>query len=322
MTSKDRSRSAPATALIGLTGGIGLLVVGATLGALLADWWWPLDLLTSFHPQYAAILLILGLLHVVLRSPVSATWLLMAALINASLVAPFLIGGGPDADAPGARLSVLSFNVGVSNPNRGDIAAYVGQEQPDLLFIIESSFEWEDALAAFGPPMAAVAIVPRGRVSGITVMANPEVGARSVPLDFADPEEAVAVEVSLDGRRVVVLALHPRSPTTGARSARRDALLASAGDWVATVDDPVLVVGDLNSTPWSTGFRSLQVRGSLIDSSRGAGLQPTWPSGWGLMMIPIDHALHTVGLVTVERSAGPSLGSAHRPLQVTVTTSG
>ena len=60
--------------------------------------------------------------------------------------------------------------------------------------------------------MAAVAIVPRGQVSGITVMANPEVGARSVPLDFADPEEAVAVEVSL-GR--------PAGGGAGAASQRR-----------------------------------------------------------------------------------------------------
>jgi len=322
MTNKGRSRSAPVSALLGLTGGGGLLMVGATLGALVATLWWPLDLLTSFHPQYAVILAAVGFFHLLLRSRISAAVFLMAALVNVSLVAPFVIGGGPSADAPGPRLSVLSFNVGVSNPNRSDIAAYVGQEQPDLLFVIESSFEWEGALAASGPPMTAVAIVPRGRVSGITVMANPAIGARSVPLDFTDPGEAVAVEVRLDGQRVVVLVLHPPSPTSGERAAKRDAVLAAAGAWVATVDAPVLVVGDLNSTPWSSAFRSLQVQGRLLDSSRGAGLQPTWPSGWGAMMIPIDHALHTGELAVVERRTGPPMGSAHRPLLVTVAASG
>ena len=131
MTSKDRSRSAPLTAHCSASPeGSVFSWWGPRSGALVADWWWPLDLLTSFHPQYAvdpagdpgsAPPGCCGA-----RDP--ATWLLLAALVNASLVAPFLVGGRAGRRcAGGPTLSVLSFNVGVSNPNRREIAGYVGR---------------------------------------------------------------------------------------------------------------------------------------------------------------------------------------------------
>jgi endonuclease/exonuclease/phosphatase (EEP) superfamily protein YafD len=322
MTTAGADRSAPVSVLIGLTGGFGLLLIGATLGALVGSWWWPLDLLSSFHPQYAVLLTLVGLFHLLVRSRATAVWLLAVACINAAIVAPSLVGWGPDHDAPGPYLSVMSFNVGVSNPMRREVARYVDEERPDLLFVLESSFEWEDTLGRWGPPMAVIAIVPRGRVSGITVLADTSIQARSVPVAFADPGEAVAVEVTLGSERIVVLGIHPPSPTGGDRAAHRDRILSDAGDWIAAMDVPVLVVGDFNATPWSHAFATLQFRGRLIDTSDGAGLQPSWPSGWGPVMIPIDNALHTAGLVTVARSTGPPLGSAHLPLLVTVAGSG
>ena len=170
--------------------------------------------------------------------------------------------------------------------------------------------------------MSRVAIVPPGRVSGITLLADPDLLARPLDVSFADPGEAVAAEVTLEGRRVTVLALHPPSPTSGDRAARRDAVLAGAAGWVRETGGPVVVVGDLNSTPWSPAYQDLWLKGGLVDSARGAGLQPTWPDGWGPAMIPIDHALHTPDLGTVERRTGPSFGSAHRPLLVTVAFAG
>ncbi len=291
-----------------------------TLIALLAGSLWPLSLAASFHPQYAAVLVVAAGVNLLLRSRAFGVVLLVAAVVNGSLVAPYLIGAGGAADGP--RLSVMSFNVGVSNPARTDVARYVADEQPDVLVIIESSFEWEDALEAAGPPMSAVAIVPRGRVSGMTVLADPGVRPRAITLDWADPGEAVALEVDVVGERLVVLALHPPSPTTRDRALRNDALLEAAGDWVAAVEAPVLVVGDFNATPWADAYRDLQLRAGLADTARGSGLQPSWPSGLGPLMIQIDNALHTAGLDTVERRLGPAFGSAHRSLHVTVAVTG
>ena len=91
-------------------------------------------------------------------------------------------------------------------------------------------------------------------------------------------------------------------------------MLAEAGSWIAEQESTIVVVGDLNATPWSHAHRTLRNRAGLSDSQRGAGLQPTWLTGLGPLMIPIDHALHTPDLISGDRRTGPAAGSDHRPL--------
>ena len=54
----------------------------------------------------------------------------------------------------------------------------------------------------------------------------------------------------------------------------------------------------------------------LRDSSRGMGLQPTWPADIPLLWIPIDHCLYSDGIEIRGRRTGPDVGSDHFPLIV------
>jgi endonuclease/exonuclease/phosphatase (EEP) superfamily protein YafD len=86
----------------------------------------------------------------------------------------------------------------------------------------------------------------------------------------------------------------------------------------------VIVIGDLNATPWSYAFSRLLRDADLIDSTRGFGVQPTWRTRYGPvggmpawpLQIPIDHCLHSAGLATIAREIGPACGSNHFPLLV------
>jgi endonuclease/exonuclease/phosphatase (EEP) superfamily protein YafD len=295
-----------------------VVLTTGTLLSLFGSLWWPFDLAANFRPQLAVTLLALGIIHLLVRDPRWALFFMVAAIVNGALVAPYLIGSSPPG-VDGPALEVLAFNVGVSNPHRDDVAEYLAADRPDVIVLMESSFEWEDALARRGPTeMTGVATVPDDRVSGITVMVDSELQGRPIELGFGDPSQAVAVSVDLEGTRLEVLSLHPPSPTSGARAQTRDRLLSDAAVWINGRSDPVLVVGDLNATPWSHAYRSLQLRAGLTDTLQRFGLQPSWPAGWGPVMVPIDHALHTAGMVALERSTGPAFGSAHRPVRVTV----
>ena len=75
--------------------------------------------------------------------------------------------------------------------------------------------------------------------------------------------------------------------------------------------EPVLMIGDLNATPWSRPWARLVEATGL----RGApGLVATWPSLLRPVGIPIDHVLGNGGIQVVEAWAGPDVGSDHRPL--------
>ena len=165
-----------------------------------------------------------------------------------------------------------------------------------------------------------VSVVPEEQVAGVTVLASSDLAPTALDIEIG--REAVAVSVVLDGERIDVLGLHPPSPTTQARSGRRDGLLSAAGDWAASRNVPVVVLGDFNATPWSAAYRSLRWRGGLVDTLSGSGMQASWPVGWGILSIPIDHVLHTRDLGSVERRTGPSFGSAHRPVIVSVGLTG
>lgn len=86
--------------------------------------------------------------------------------------------------------------------------------------------------------------------------------------------------------------------------------------YVHRAASPVLLLGDLNVSPWSPYFRRLLRESGLRDSSQGRGVRPTWPTFNPLMLIPIDHCLYSPGIAIVNRQTGPHVGSDHFPVIV------
>ncbi len=275
---------------------------------------WVVDLTANFRPQQAVVLVVLGTVALLGDKRV-AVLVIGTGLLNTAVVAPYVIGGTPDIVGDD-RIEVMTFNVGISNPNRADVAAYIAREDPDVVFIFESSFEWEASFRNSDIPLQIISIVPRGRIAGVTVLARASLRPGAVEVSLGG--EASAVTVDLGDQRIDLLGIHPPSPTTAERSQRRDGMIVAAGEWIRSRSGEVLVVGDLNATPWSHAVRTLRRSGALVDTMRGVGLQPSWPEGWGVLAIPIDHVLHTGGLASENRRTGPSIGSAHRPVIVTI----
>jgi endonuclease/exonuclease/phosphatase (EEP) superfamily protein YafD len=81
----------------------------------------------------------------------------------------------------------------------------------------------------------------------------------------------------------------------------------------------VLVLGDLNSTPWSRRVRRLLLRGNLQNSQQGYFWQTIWPAGLPApLRVAIDHGLYSFKWRVLTCRIGPPLGSDHFPLQMTL----
>ena len=279
-----------------------------------------LDLVASYRPHLSLAAIALGAIALSGKAGETGIAALVAGLVGALSIVPHLTPSAAPISEGSPTITVMTFNVGISNPNRGDVASFIARADPDVVFIFESSFEWEDTIRTSGLPLQIVSIVPRGRLAGVTVLARPELRPGRIDVDLTG--EVAAVAVDLGDRRVEVLGIHPLSPTTASRAAARDRLIGEAARWVAGRPGEVVVVGDLNATPWSHVFTRLRIAGGLTDTFRGSGYQSTWPEGWGPLMIPIDHVLHTDGLGSNDRRTGPALGSAHRPVVVEIGFSG
>jgi endonuclease/exonuclease/phosphatase (EEP) superfamily protein YafD len=126
---------------------------------------------------------------------------------------------------------------------------------------------------------------------------------------------------------LALVALHaPRPPllagALGVPATWRDGMLALAAGIARqrlAAGDHVLLLGDLNATPYSASFRAMLAASGLADSAgvpaeQPAWPQPTWLSRWPGIGLPIDHALVSPGIRIVERRLGPDIGSDHFPL--------
>lgn len=278
-------------------------------------WSWALDLAAAFRPQYAVVLAGLAAGVGLLGRRGSAAVLGVLAIVNAVLVAPLWLSA-PEPAAHTATLRVLFHNVHGGGDDRFErVAAALERSDADVVFLSEMSARWIDLFAATDLPYSVVH--PLDVTDHRRIIALSRVPVRAVEpvlLVEASRSGGIAVEVLLDGRPVRILGLHTQSPRDARSSALRDDELAAAGDWVSQQRGPVVVVGDLNATPWSRAFRALRRDTGLRDSHLGFGLQPTWMTGTGPFMIPIDHALHDPTLTVVERTTGPSLDSTHYSL--------
>ncbi|MEL6340871.1 MAG: endonuclease/exonuclease/phosphatase family protein [Myxococcota bacterium] len=117
---------------------------------------------------------------------------------------------------------------------------------------------------------------------------------------------------------LLLIATHPIPPIGPDETLARNAQLVELGKKAAESERPVLLVGDLNTTPFSPSFSDLLRHGGFRDSARGHGYAPTWPTFFLPLSIPIDHALHSSNVEIVDRRVGPNIGSDHYPLVVTV----
>jgi endonuclease/exonuclease/phosphatase (EEP) superfamily protein YafD len=96
----------------------------------------------------------------------------------------------------------------------------------------------------------------------------------------------------------------------------RNEHLAEFSEYTRQLSGPSIILGDHNTTPWNHAFKDLLKNSSLLDTSRGLGYQPTWPSFFWPMRIPLDHCLVSSNLTVSQRRVGESTGSDHLPIIV------
>ncbi len=295
-------------------------VAAASLLGFAGKLWWGFDLLANFRLQY---LLVLAPLAVAVALTGDRRWAAAigaVALLNGLLIAPLYLGS-PASPQGDDRLEIVSFNIQLSHPRQQ--LDWIMEGDPDLVLLFESSRLAESVLPDLVDGYAVLSGIDAENNYGLTVLARQELvddGLVLVNLALAGGQgDSARLNVPFGGETVSVFGIHPPSPSNPLRSTARDRFLEVAGQAVADVEGPVVVVGDFNATPWSHGFRLLADPGDLHNSQVGFGYAGTWPASLpAVLRIPLDHLLHSDHLTTVSRDLGPELSSDHLPIRVTL----
>ena len=108
--------------------------------------------------------------------------------------------------------------------------------------------------------------------------------------------------------------MHLASPVGKYRTDLRNKQLASLAEEIQKINQPTVVVGDFNITPWSPYFEEFIHKSRLRDTRKDLGVYPTWLAQFPLLTIPIDHGLTSNGIKIGSFMLGNSFGSDHLPI--------
>jgi endonuclease/exonuclease/phosphatase (EEP) superfamily protein YafD len=295
---------APSCLLAGLIS-LAVPVAGATVLGFFGQAWWVFDLLASFRLQYTLFLLV-----VTVALGFSRRWGMTAVvgsfvLVNLVPLAPYYVPHREVVDRDAPRLRVLSLNVNDHRSQYEPVLALIGDVDADVVVLIEVDERWVEAVSVLARtyPYQVMALLSKYPLEDSEILTLGRAGLRSI-----------STRVQVETASVELIATHPYPPVTRHQAELRNDQLGAVGRFVATLPNPVVLVGDLNATPWSLPLRRLIRETGLRDSALGRGVQPSWPAGLPLLRAQIDNCLVSPDLAVVRRTVGPNVDSDHLPL--------
>lgn len=319
MTAMGMILKAPSGLGDGLAFALALLCLAAAVGGHGGRFSERLDILTHFAPFWligATLALAYGLtlatpnLRLVIASLGGLGVLAAAALIVPEFIRP--MSPRAPADAP-HQIKVIQFNGWGRNPDVEGTAAWLTAQDPDVIAVEEIEAPLREAILK-----RKAYHVTRGMLH-VTIFSKSELLHRSFQLGEpwdVWPGVARARLNAPDGGAFDIMALHYTWPTQPFQKDQRKAI----AEVVDRYDRKrLIVVGDMNLTPWSFALQRQDRRWGLERRTRALFSWPVRPFLRGrlsspLPFLPIDQVYAGSDWRTVSIERGPRLGSDHLPI--------
>jgi endonuclease/exonuclease/phosphatase (EEP) superfamily protein YafD len=300
--------------LIGIVDVITVALAIVTLFGFLGRFHWFPDLFSHFRVQYMQLCLVPFFITMWKRRNKRAAALVILVCINYALVLPLYIG--KPAPATGTPFRAMLMNINAGNGNTEQVLGSIRQAGPDILLLEEVTPKWARELEVLNTTYPYRVAEPQEGCFGIMLLSKyPLEHGKVVQIGQAGVPSIVA-EAFFPNGVVTIIGTHPVPPIGAAGSRERNTQLAALPDMVHQQQHPVLLIGDLNTSPWSSHFTQLLNASGLKNSMKGFGHQPSWPANHFFLRIPLDHVLHSPEITIHNRMVLQGVGSDHFPVIV------
>jgi endonuclease/exonuclease/phosphatase (EEP) superfamily protein YafD len=314
MIPTDHSSRRQTLSLLGLFEVVCVMALLATFAGFFARAWWLLELTTHFRPHLAITCLLLAGFWAWRRRWRWVAGCVGGLILNMLVMCPHFLAGPVSPASGSSPLRIVSLNVHTSNPQAELVVSFLSEANADIVLLMEVDDLWMQKLAEWSAQYPYQLVEAREDNFGIAVFSRvpwtnaavAEFGSAGVPTVVAD--------LNVSGRSIHFVGTHPLPPGTASYSAQRNEQLEKLAEHMTGITNPIVLVGDLNTTPWSPCFTELQRRSGLHDASKGTWISGSWPATLPVGKIPIDHCLISPELRIVSRKLGPPVGSDHLPL--------
>ncbi len=302
--------------LWGVITAAGVLACLGTLLGFLGTWAWFFEVLSHFRVQYFLGLTLATLFLLIPRHYKTCAVFGLAAVVNLATIVPLFMQYKDEIPPPSASFRAMLINVNTESGIPARVSKIVEDYDPGILVLEEVNARWTQKLQPVTQTYPYSVVETREDNFGIALYSRyPIMKSDLVYLGHARvPCISALVEAGSDV--LTVLAVHTLPPSGKHYSLLRNEQLAAIPALVREATAPVLLLGDLNVSPWSPYYTRLLRDSGLRDSSRGRGIQPTWPADRPIWLIPIDHCLYSQGVHISDKRIGPFVGSDHYPVVV------
>ncbi len=288
-----------------IASGLALVTIIGFLGPF--AWW--LDIFSNFRVHYALIATLLLIVALALGQKKTAVFSALLLAVNGVVVTPYLSAITVRAASP--TVKVITFNLWEGNYNAGPTLDFLRREKADIVVLSEATDHWQQGLSSLSDiypyrldrlncgefhhcEMVLLSKIPWEK-TGVSGNNSP-----SPPLLWA--------RFNFGGSRFTVAGIHFAMPLGRLQRSQINGAL----EVIKRLDGPLVLAGDFNATPWSYLLPRIEKKAVLRRAS--GGISATWPSALMGLGIPIDHVLVSPGIKYATMSAGPRLGSDHRPI--------
>ncbi|MEG4849874.1 endonuclease/exonuclease/phosphatase family protein [Microcoleus sp. B5-D4] len=273
------------------------------------------ELSSHFKLQYLLVGFSTFIFFALVRS--KKKWLLVSAfciIINLAEIVPWYFPAPAVAGAnPGHNLRILHSNVLRANRRYSEVISLVKAEQPDIAVFVEVNSSWAKQLSVLSEIFPYSSTQQESERFGSAIYSKLPLENSSVQA-FSKRRKSLSADVKFQGKIISLILAHPTVPVKQESFINRNQQLAGIGEYAAQVKNPLIVVGDLNTTMWSPFYKNMVKTANLRNARSGFGILPTWPTFMPLAYIPIDHFLVSKEIGVLKIRTGRNVGSDHLPL--------
>lgn len=277
---------------------LGSLILMATLGALLSlgslfsKHHLYFDLISHFRVQYIVLLLPAFLIAIVAKKTLAVLIISFALAVHGYVVTMSILPVIPENDTEYTELTVLNSNLLSHNTHYQAQLDIIATQNPDIIALQEYSPGWDSVLSSQLSSNYPYSITePIASNFGIAIYSKHPITDGAVEIFSTKSFPAISADIQIGESTIRVMSIHPPPPVNKHTYLNRNQYMERIALESKALDGAVLVMGDFNTTPWTSRFNDMLKTGGLRNASAGFGFNPTWPTGQIALQIPIDHIL-------------------------------
>lgn len=219
-------------------------------------------------------------------------------------------------------IHVIVSNVYQYNQRHQKLVDLISEQDPDVVFLVETSQEWIDQLEGLKTSYPHRILCPMENTYGLAFYSKFPVVSQQILYLIDDEIPSLELDLRLrNGQIITVYAIHPTPPVPNENptSTDRDAEILIVGKKSKANPKPSLVIGDLNDVAWSYTTSLFLKTSELADPRRGRGFFNTFHANIPLFRWPLDHVFLSSHFGLSSLRVLPGIGSDHFPIEMKAT---